>query len=149
MAPENYAISTRDDTASLGVYVDGVLVTTYDYAGGAIELSKRDTPVDVPLDQLLAIVESIGRWVYRITQELRPETGAISELDEHYIKDPVALTLRGVFKVSDGKVTDATYANATGLTTFDARGKRTLTFAEFVAWRGFLHRLAREAQDFS
>lgn len=133
----NFEFNTADQTSSLKLYVDLVLVTQYDYNAGQVTLSERINTDIVTLLQLNNNLYQINRWNDFLIQIFNPPNLSLQKFDEDMKKKNTEIT--GKYKYTNDLVSDVTYSDATKLVTFEPRSEITFSFSDFNNWRHFLN----------
>jgi hypothetical protein len=136
-----FSVDEVNQTAQLEVVVLGVVVTTFSYANGLIELSERPNPLTMGLDEFDMRLAQIRKWQELIASEIRPTLGPRVLYREVLRKSNAGVTAEFIFTTGPNvTVTDINYDNVTTLVTFAPRPAVTMSFSDFVAWQIFLGR---------
>lgn len=144
----NTAITTNTETktASLAIYIDSVLVTTYTYDNEYVTLSQRINVDTVSLSDWRTIVDAIYKFVRYVNKELVPGTPP-RELHLEKIKKNNN-KIKADFEHETVLITDAEFTEGGSNIVFQSRPETVMVWSCFLAWVDFLDRLYKESANF-
>lgn len=130
------------DTATLHLYVDAVLVTSYSYAGGNVTLSERPSETVVSVPQLVKSIQDIITWSGLIKARLAPPAEARPETKYQVVTKEKRIVL--TCELAGVPAIDAIYRDNTQQITFQPRPELT---SPYSCYRRFVYALDMLQQE--
>lgn len=131
-----YTINTLDNTATIDIYVLGVLATTYSYASDEVTLEERPNIDTLSIADLAINVEGINTWIGLINKYLINISGVVSRFDEEQKKTNT--TIHGKMEIKGDQISDVLFTESTKLCAFQPRNMIVLSYTNFKKWAVFL-----------
>lgn len=139
MAHESkYVIDTKTMTASVDIFINDLLITTYSYEDDMITLSERENTDSIDLTEFSETINSVTEWVGLVRSLLAPADEKRSFFSEEMQK--LSGKVEGKFVVSVNQITEMEFETSTELVSFQPRSEMILKFVDFFEWINFLSR---------
>lgn len=144
--PLKYTVDIHEKKATLDLFVNNVVVTTYTYDNGIVTLSPLLNDADVHESVFQTNLGFISKWMGIVKTELNPPTQKRAKFTEDI--DKKNTKVQATFKNDGNMVTDADFDPSTRTFTFKSRGQITLNFNCFEEWYNFLYRFFKTGITF-
>ena len=125
-----FSIDSAAATASVELYVDAQLVTSYQFAAGAFALPERLTQLVLTLEQLVENVDTLNRWYNMILRYIVPVSGSLADFTFDLNGDTIKYRVKT--KINSILYTNAKCVVATNIVTFEPRPSASFTVREFA-----------------
>lgn len=141
MEPESvFTIYEQNSTSELKLYVNGSLLTTYNYAGGEITLSARVGTDVIQRDHIVSLVGAVRSWYRIVRNSMNGYAQNSFNFREDWKRTGATLTL--LQKIRGQDTLDLSYVNQQA--TFQPRAQVVLKTREFEYFLRALERLIFE-----